>query len=81
MAFAHEPFPTEAVQFVAPSHRVQGSHGFVASTMYSGDTWTFAVVVVQRVHDMFRLFPRPSKVEKTESSCSVTPSGEGQRDA
>ena len=57
---------------------LHGGHGFVASTMYSGDTWTSAVVVMQRMHDMFRLFPRPSEVEKTETSCSVTPSGEGQ---
>ena len=80
VAFAHEPFPTEAVQFVAPSQSMtggalHGGHGCVVSTIYSGDTWTFAVVVMQHVRDMFGLFPRPSEVEKTESSCSVTPFG------
>ena len=30
MAFAHEPFPTEAVQFVAPSHRVRRAAHYMA---------------------------------------------------
>ena len=58
VVFAHEPFPTEAVQFVAPSHRVRrAAHGIVASPVYSGDTWTSTIVFMQRVHDMFGLLP------------------------
>ena len=31
MAFAHEPFPTEAVQSVAPSHRVRRAAHYMAA--------------------------------------------------
>ena len=66
---------------VSPSTKggaLHGGHGIVASTMYSGDTWTSTVIFMQCVHDMFRLLSRPSEVEKTETWCSVFPSGEGQ---
>ena len=35
VAFAHEPFPTEAVQFTTGG-ALHGGHGIVASSMYSG---------------------------------------------
>ena len=56
---------------------LHGGHGLVASTVYAGDTWTSTVVVMQHVHHVLRLFSRPSEVEKTDSWCSVFPSGEG----
>ena len=31
---------------------LHGGHGLVGSTVYAGDTWTSAVVVMQRVHDV-----------------------------
>ena len=31
VAFAHKPFPTEAVQFVAPSHRVRRAAHYMAA--------------------------------------------------
>ena len=31
VAFAHEPFPMEAVQFVAPSHRVRWAAHYMAA--------------------------------------------------
>ena len=50
VAFTHELFPTEAVQFVVPSQctmggTLYGGHGIVASSVYSGDTWTSTVVL------------------------------------
>ena len=57
VAFEHEPFPTEAVQFVAPSHRVRRTaHGIMASTEYAQDSWTSAVVLMQCLHDVLGLF-------------------------
>ena len=80
VAFTHELFPTEAVQFVAPSHRVRraaihGGHGTVASSMYSGDTWASTVIVMQRVHDVFGLLPRPSEVVKDRNLVQCFPLG------
>ena len=85
MAFAHEPFLTEAVQFVAPvspsttGGALHGCHGIVASTLHAGDTWTSTVVFMQHVHDMFGLLSRPSEVVMTETGGAVIfPLGEGQ---
>ena len=55
LAFVHKPFPTEAVQLLAPSHRVRRAahymldyvcHGVVASAEYPGCSWTPAVVLM-----------------------------------
>ena len=54
---------------------LHGGHGIVASSMYSGDTWTSTVVFMQCMHDMFGLLPRPSVVEKTETWCGGFPLG------
>ena len=59
VAFDREPFPMEAVQFVAPCSTggaLYGGHGLVASTQHAGDSWPPAVVVLQRVHVLCRLF-------------------------
>ena len=62
MVFAREPFPTEAVQFVALSHRVRRAAHYMAAmglcmaaTVYAGDSWPSAVVILQRVHVLLRL--------------------------
>ena len=35
---------------------LHGGHGLVASTVYAGDSWPSAIVVMQRVHVLLRLF-------------------------
>ena len=71
VTFTHKPFSTEAVQFVAPSHRVQqaayymAAMGTVASTVYAGDSGTSTIFFMQCVHDMFGLLSCLSEVEKT----------------
>ena len=62
LAFAHKPFPTEAVQSVAPSHRVRrAAHYMSAMGLWrppstQGCSWAPAVVLMQCLHDVLRLF-------------------------
>ena len=59
VAFDREPFPTESVQFVAPSHRVRrAAHYMAAMGLWCPPctqvgSWPSAVVVLQRVHVLF----------------------------
>ena len=46
---------------------LHGCHGIVMYTVYTGDTWTSIIVFMQRVHDVFGLFSRPSEVVMTET--------------
>ena len=63
MAFDWEPFPTEAVQFVAPvspcstGGALHGGHGFVASTVYAGGCGVFPRGKVRLVFSMYTLPP------------------------
>ena len=41
---------------------LHGCHGIVASAEYPGCSWTPAVLFMQCVHDVLRLFPRPAEV-------------------
>ena len=69
VAFAHKPFLTEAVQFVAPSHRVRrAAHYMAAMGLWRPPCTqgfldlTPVVVFMQRVHDVLGLLSGPSKV-------------------
>ena len=56
VVFDRELFPTEAVQFVPPSHRVRrAAHHMTAMGLYAEDSWPSAVVVLQRMHVLYRL--------------------------
>ena len=44
-----------AVSLCSTGGALHGGHGLVASTMYAGDSWPSAVVVLQRVHVLLRL--------------------------
>ena len=84
VAFMNKPFPTEAVQFVAPSHRVRRvAHYMAAKGLWrppctQGIPGPLLSSSCVHDHDVCGLLSRPSEVEKTETWCSVFPSGEGQ---
>ena len=51
---------------------LHSSHGLMASAEHSGSSWTYAVVVVQRMHVLFGLFSGPAQVD----FCLCFPSGD-----
>ena len=58
----------EAVQSVAPTHRVRRAAHYMAamglaSTEYPGCSWTHTVVIMQCMHDVFRLFSGLAEVK------------------
>ena len=81
VAFDREPFPSDAVQYVTPSHRIRraahlhGGHGLLVSAEHSGSSWPAAVVVVQRVHILFGLISGAPQVEDVDFSLCF-PSGD-----
>ena len=66
VVFDHEPFPTETVQSMAPTHRVRRAADYMAamgSAEYPGCSWTYAVIIMQCIHDVLRLFSGLAEVK------------------
>ena len=79
VVFDREPFPTAAVQFVALSHCVRwAAHYLAAMGLWRPPSTqgihSPAVVVLQRVHGLCRLFSGSSEVA-VSVSCCVFPRG------
>ena len=67
MAFDREPFPSEAVQYVTPSHRARRAAHYMAALGFwrppsNPRVLYTSAVVVQRVHVLFGLFSGPPEV-------------------
>ena len=79
MAFTHEPFPMEAVQFVALSHRVQRvAHYMAAMGLWcppctKGIPGPLPSSSCKCLHDVFGLFSGPSKVNDADLGSVIFP--------